>query len=195
MPKFVRRESPPIFQNYRDYKPFLRRDFLRRCCYCGLRDFDGGEALFHIDHFRPKESFPGLKTSYGNLFYSCATCNRNKWDTWPSEEDTLAEFRFWHPCDDRSGEHFGLIHETGALESRSNCGRYTIDEIRLDRKVLRDLRLKRIERARRFREAVQARIEIAERLKSDALDDLVRKTFEESLRVTKNVIEQIRAEL
>jgi uncharacterized protein (TIGR02646 family) len=153
VPKFVRRQKPPVYSDYHAYRRFLRIDFLERCCYCGMRETPDFTGIFHVEHFHPKEDFPALVCTYSNLFYACNRCNRAKWDTWPSAAELAAGERFWNPCEDRSYKHFECRVADGAILPKDACGRYTIDTIRLDRKNLRQFRLKRIERQRRFRAA------------------------------------------
>jgi hypothetical protein len=86
--------------NYRDYKPFLRADFNKRCGYTDAPDYwFGGVTNFHIDHFLP-HSIPAylhLKTEYGNLIYTCSHINIAK-----SNDEGL----FLDPCDVNFNEHF-----------------------------------------------------------------------------------------
>lgn len=64
--KHQRTEIPPVYANYRDYKPHLKREFSGRCVYC--RKADGGQDLgsFHVEHYRPKGLFPELLNKYDN---------------------------------------------------------------------------------------------------------------------------------
>ena len=75
MSRFVRHENPPYFQNYQDYRPFLRRDFRFFCAYCERNEFVlGGSEFFEIDHFRPVHLFPEHTSRYTNLYYVCGKC-------------------------------------------------------------------------------------------------------------------------
>src|SRR5438128_1356396 len=101
MPIFCRRPDPPSYSNYRLYKPILREDFRNRCGYCLLHEGDemgGGFQHFHIDHFRPRKTFPGLISTYANLYYACRWCNGAKSETWPSTEEQRLGFGFVDPC-------------------------------------------------------------------------------------------------
>ena len=88
-----------------------------------------------------------METSYENLYYACSWCNRAKWDTWPLEAELTKGYRFVDPCkEDLYGtEHSRIDSATGRVESRSNAGDYTIQNVRLNRKIFCRLRVKRFE--------------------------------------------------
>lgn len=77
----ITRSSPPHYSNYRDYRPYLERDFSERCAYCNLNR-KKITTPFEIDHFIPKKVFktirPSLETDYNNLVYACKKCNGTK---------------------------------------------------------------------------------------------------------------------
>jgi len=137
MSQFIRRESPPVFANYRDYRPFLRRDFHYVCAYCERTELAlGGEEFFEIDHFRPFKKFPAQQTHYPNLYYACGKCNRYKGSVWPTEDRVTAGFRFADPClEDMYSRHFDETQD-GALRPRTTVGEYTCAHIRLNRSAL-----------------------------------------------------------
>lgn len=184
MPRFTRRTSPPQFNNYQSYRPYLRQDFLKRCCYCGFREIEGVEGFFHVEHFRPKKSFDHLACAYSNLYYSCAICNWTKSDTWPSDAEILRGERFWDPCQDRSIDHFRCDSSSGEISHLSPCGQYTIDEIDLDRPLLRQMRIKRIHRQKRFREALIVLRNIREQLNPDSLSPNLRQVLVAQIQAT-----------
>jgi hypothetical protein len=132
--KFNRSENPPPFDDYQEYRPFLRRDFRRRCAYCERNEFTlGGEEFFEIDHFRPVDRFPEQIANYPNLYYTCGKCNRHKARTWPSVDAMSRGFRFADPCEeDMYIEHLEEI-QGGELRPKTNIGAYTRDHIRLNR--------------------------------------------------------------
>jgi hypothetical protein len=151
VPRITRRQTPPSFANYRKYKPFLRTDFLWRCCYCGISERHwGGQAHFAVDHFRPKSIFPDLEIVYSNLYYACDSCNRYKRDTFPSAADTTLGRRFFDACADLSRDHFRLV-PTGDLTPLSPCGDYSIRAIRLNRRLLIEIRRERKELVEQYR--------------------------------------------
>jgi len=145
MPKVVRRQTPPPFSRYQDYKPFLRLDFLHRCSYCGVREASwGGQTHFHVDHFKPKSMFPELETMYFNLYYSCDRCNTYKRAFWPTATELTHGQRFYDACIDRSKHHFRMETD-GSLSAISPCGTYSLQRLRLNRATLTQLRNQRLE--------------------------------------------------
>src|SRR5262249_8578818 len=99
MALFVREAQPPVLKTYRQFKPFLRVDFRRRCAYCERpEDYMGGDECFEVEHFRPKSKFPELECVYSNLYYACRGCNSHKSETWPSVEQIFLGMRFADPC-------------------------------------------------------------------------------------------------
>jgi len=111
------RSVPSPKSNYRAYKPSLRMDFGERCGYCDVPDYIlGGVRVFQIDHFAPKSTFPSRATDYQNLIYSCAFCNRAKWDTWVGDDPDVPNdgtHGFVDPC--------SLEYEKHLDRSRSGC--------------------------------------------------------------------------
>jgi hypothetical protein len=53
----MRRHGPLGYENYQNYKPFLRDEFTFRCVYCLEREtwYPNREASFSTDHFEPPE--------------------------------------------------------------------------------------------------------------------------------------------
>jgi len=156
VPRFKRRQSPQAYSDYSNYKPYLRLDFRWRCCYCGVRERKwGGQSHFAVEHFQPKKLFPLLETTYSNLYYACDKCNGCKWRWWPNPADIAAGRRFFDPCSDLSKKHFRL-DLTGMLQNLSDCGWYTIKTVRLNRKVLVDMRREHLQLIREYRKALRA---------------------------------------
>ncbi|SPF55617.1 hypothetical protein SBA4_720004 [Candidatus Sulfopaludibacter sp. SbA4] len=144
MSQFLRQESPPHFEDHREYRPYLRRDFRYVCAYCERTEAAlGGEEFFEIDHFRPRVRFPDLVTHYPNLYYACGRCNRHKGGKWPPPDLLAKGFRFADPCaEDMYVSH---LRETadGYLRALTACGEYTRDQIGLNRPVVVNWRLER----------------------------------------------------
>ncbi|MFO8074264.1 MAG: HNH endonuclease [Polyangia bacterium] len=118
--KHTRREQPPQYQQYRTYKPFLRREFERKCIYCRLPDTLKGKDSFGVEHYRPKQHFPELEFDYDNLFYACNCCNSRKGAFWPTQ-DQLARGEFIpNPCDHVIFKH--LRYSGAQVEPRTAAG-------------------------------------------------------------------------
>lgn len=78
-----------LYNNYRDYKAPLTKDFFSKCGYCNDHDsWAGGRRGMQIDHFAPKKKFAHLINDYSNLIYACFYCNNNKSDDWVTENAT-----------------------------------------------------------------------------------------------------------
>jgi len=149
MALFTRRENPPATSNYRDHRPFLRRDFLERCAYCErTEEYLGGEEAFEVEHFKPKSKFPDLICAYHNLFYACGGCNRHKSETWPCEDQIARGERFADPCEEDPYVYHLRELEDGTIKGLTACGIYSNRHIRLDRRDLRKWRLLRSEARR-----------------------------------------------
>lgn len=142
---FRRTVAVPQFSDYRDYRDaYLRPDFQYRCAYCLTHEFyflqgDGGE----IDHHRPLHAahhdFSSLKNVYDNLYWVCGRCNREEGNLWPSDAEYADGLRFLDPCLEDHNDHWDT-HADGTVTAKTNTGRYTILNIRLDRKRLNELR-------------------------------------------------------
>jgi|SRR3954470_11455624 len=107
----LRTQRPEGFSDYRRYKPFLRKEFGRRCVYCCLPDGPKGEDAFGVDHYRPRFRFPELEFEYTNLFYACNLCNRRKGAFWPDEGQQLLGIFIPNPCAVIMSQH---LHYKGA---------------------------------------------------------------------------------
>jgi hypothetical protein len=142
--QFVRSGDVPVYADYARYRPFLRHDFLQRCAYCERPEAAvGGEAHCEIDHHQPAALFPQLRSEYTNLYYCCRDCNNRKANKWPALADEARGRRFSDPC----AEDLYILHAVesggGVLRWKTECGRFTIDAIRLNREVLTSWRANR----------------------------------------------------
>jgi len=128
------RSNPPHSNNYRTYKPVLRVDFGECCGYCNTPDYIlGGTRVFQIDHFAPKSAFPARTTVYTNLIYSCAFCNRAKWNTWIGNDPDVpndGEVGFEDPCSAAYDTHLDRSDD-GRFVGLSPVGAYMIRELKL----------------------------------------------------------------
>jgi hypothetical protein len=143
----LRSQNPGPFSDYRRYKPFLRIEFIRQCVYCRMPDGVKGETAFGVDHYRPSSKFPGLRTQYQNLFYSCNVCNWQKGNFWPDSQRYLAGLFIPNPCDHTMADH--LAYRGVTVEARSRTGQLAIDVLLLNdskSEVYRRWMLRSIER-------------------------------------------------
>lgn len=117
--RHLRRERPGVLSPYSEYKPFLQREFARKCVYCRMPDSMKDYELYGVDHYRPKSRFRYLLTTYPNLFYCCNPCNRRKGEYWPPRGRANTHF-VPNPCDHEMFKH---LRFTGAVvEAKSEAG-------------------------------------------------------------------------
>lgn len=128
--KHTRRHNPPSWRSYQLYKPILREEFEKKCVYCRLPDSYKGQDNFGVDHYKPKNSFPHLKTEYTNLFYSCNCCNRRKGVYWPDTTLLQAKQFIPNPCDHIMFDH--LKYKGVIVEEKSVTGLFAIEILDLN---------------------------------------------------------------
>ncbi|MBI4904266.1 MAG: hypothetical protein HY820_11555 [Acidobacteria bacterium] len=139
---FSRGQVPPEFTSYQKFKPFLRKDFRRRCAYCRIPEFRWGTARnYAVEHFRPKSRFPHLRNQYSNLYYSCNRCNEFKGDRWPDQSILEKGIRLLDPCEDDTYRQHLLRQTSGILEPLTPSGDYTNHLLFLNRDDLVEFRL------------------------------------------------------
>lgn len=123
---------------YEDWKASIATDCEGRCVYCSIREAEnGGIDNFHIDHFRPKSRFATLRDIIGNLFLSCAVCNRFKSNDWPAEP--LADQSHAGYVDPGLADYNQVLTVSDTdfrLSSGQVAGRYMIERLYLNRPQL-----------------------------------------------------------
>jgi len=145
MPILTRREPHPRFSQYQRYKACLREDLQYRCVYCGIHEAEwGGHRHFQVEHLRPKKLFPWLQAEYSNLLYACDVCNAYKGCDWPNNDPTPHTRGYLDPCQYDYDQYFVLL-EDGSIMGKTLAARYMVESLHLNRKQLRDLRMKRQE--------------------------------------------------
>ncbi len=91
----VRKHGPGGYQNYQEYKDWLRDEFTFRCVYCLERElwYPNRQAAFAVEHVLPRSTHPHLVCEYENLVYACGRCNSFKqdWTTLDPTAVALAE--------------------------------------------------------------------------------------------------------
>lgn len=134
----------------KDTKEALERVFNRKCAYC-QRHLDG----FHVEHYRPKDTYPWLAWSWDNLLFACDKCNTKKGDHFEIAETQVSYDSAWleeihekapllneqerpslfHPCLE-DPQPFFSFKEDGTIDSSNERAKYTIKHCGLDRKNL-----------------------------------------------------------
>lgn len=138
----VERSEVPPGLPYREYRAYLREDFVFSCAYCTMTEFEAQGVRMTIDHYVPKNADPALVNEYSNLMYCCDQCNRLKGDRWPPPAAREDGHRFFRPDHDYRDEHFYIEDNSHALEltGKSNTGEFTVIFLDLNRQVLQRLR-------------------------------------------------------
>ena len=117
-----RRHGPAGYKDYASYRDWLRDEFLFRCVYCLHRErWYGRGATFHLDHFSPVAVDPSRECDYGNLLYTCATCNEAK----------KAILGIPNPCDVSFSDCLRILPD-GRVEALNDDGEKLRQALRLD---------------------------------------------------------------
>jgi uncharacterized protein (TIGR02646 family) len=136
-----------------------------KCCFCERRVGDDGD----VEHFRPKSAYsqqkgkkferPGyywLAYNWDNLYLSCGPCNqRQKKNLFPladpakrsqlnNNDITVEEPLFVNPGNEDPSQHIGFRGEVPYPIDGSIKGKPTIQILKLDRKILNEVRLERL---------------------------------------------------
>lgn len=119
--------------DYKEYRPFLVKDFNERCGYCN--DIHKWRVeRFEIDHFIPQSKFSHRDPrDYTNLVYSCRSCNNSKRAKWPTEDETLPNngvIGFVDPCSREYDEHLGRNKE-GVITFKTELGKWMFHALKL----------------------------------------------------------------
>ena len=133
--KITRSEVPPL-SNYRDYKKYIRIDFLHKCIYCGVHENAySGYRRFHIDHIKPKSDprFSHLVNTYSNLVYCCPDCNIMKTASWPSDNPIIDGFGWLDPEIYDYDTHYRITasSENLSIEAFDKLGRWIVEQLAL----------------------------------------------------------------
>ncbi len=134
----VTRSEVPSLKDYRDYRRYLRRDFLFCCGYCTMSEAESQGLRMTIDHYEPRNSRPDLVNSYDNLMYCCDECNLRKGDLCPPPEARAQGTRFFRPDEDVRSEHFEA--KGIRVGHKSRVGEWSILALSLNRQSLLKLR-------------------------------------------------------
>jgi hypothetical protein len=104
-----------------------------RCEYCHLPQ-SSQEAVFHIDHIRPRSV--GGPTKANNLALACVTCSLRKGARTQARDPLSGELvSLFHPRRERWAEHFYWT-TSSRLFGRTSTGRATIAALGMNRPAI-----------------------------------------------------------
>lgn len=136
----IKRTCDEKFDKYSKYKPYLKKDFQERCCYCNM----SSELLtipYHVEHFIPIKAFEGKKesllTEYENLMWACPKCNLSKGDKYKGDFLTSSKIEnelFYNPVETDYNDIF-FRNEIGGIDSEDAKGREMIKLLKLYRPI------------------------------------------------------------
>lgn len=122
----------------------LANIFENRCAYCESEL----SSQMHIDHFRPKSTYPQLYYSLENIYPVCVECNNSKGAKFPlknEEQDFLSNkitvdlsteiTLLINPIEDNPEEHL-RFNDDGSVSPLTENGEVTIRTLNLNRKSL-----------------------------------------------------------
>lgn len=107
----------------------VRQRAERACEYCGVTETNTA-GMLTVDHFHPQAR--GGSDDLDNLVYCCHACNGFKSDYWPQEPDASV---LWNPRQEPADAHF-VETADGRLAAVTECGRFTLARLRLNRPPL-----------------------------------------------------------
>ena len=136
----IKRTCDEKFDKYSKYKPYFKKDFQERCCYCNMPS----ELLtipYHVEHFIPIKAFEGKKdsllTEYENLMWACPKCNLSKGDKYKGDFLTSSKIEnelFYNPVETDYNDIF-FRNEIGGIDSEDAKGREMIKLLKLYRPI------------------------------------------------------------
>ncbi len=122
----IRRTNPKTVIDYHKHKEDLREDFNFRCGYCDDHDYFR-LTEYQIDHFVPRTQLVNIKLAdYFNLVYACRSCNRAKWNKWPTGNERISnngKEGFIDPCDAEYDKQFSR-NKRGEIVPETPLGRW-----------------------------------------------------------------------
>ncbi len=126
-------------ENYKDpiNKAALQESTSGKCMYCESK-FEG-TSYPHVEHIKPKATFPELEFSWDNLGFCCQICNTNKNNKY---DDSMP---FINPYDENPKEHLVFLGHFLFPKHGSDRGEYTIDKLQLNRAGLVERRKEKLD--------------------------------------------------
>ena len=117
-----------------DLRRQVRAHFANCCAYCRTAE-ELTVAIFEFEHITPRSA--GGETVFGNVCFSCPTCNRYKSDrTTAVDPDTQKTVSLFHPHRDAWIEHFKWNEDATEIIGVTDTGRATITALRMNRPQL-----------------------------------------------------------
>ena len=170
--------------NYNKYLPILREDFHHICGYCGKSEKITTKG-FEIDHFIPQSVDPSKKLKYGNLVYSCFTCNRKKSNDWPTGDTSKSNDGVKGYIDPATSD-FDIHLErskSGKIISKTKVGEYMVNKFKFEKRPIETIY--KIEKLWQKKEELDKKIsERSESIKineyilvQNSIDDLMKRIF------------------
>lgn len=136
----IKRTCQRTYEKPSGYRPYLKKDFHNRCCYCNMPQ-NLITSPFHVDHFIPCKEFKGkrdtLWTDYENLMWSCPKCNLSKGDKYKGDlmgSREIVNELFYNPVVMDYNEIF-YRNEYGGIDSDDEKGREMIKRLKLYRPI------------------------------------------------------------
>ena len=125
----------PVNGEWHDWKQQIADHCEGRCIYCAISEARfGGIRNFHIEHYRPKKSFPKLINDIRNLYLACAICNVLKCDDWPCDPVTdHSAAAYPDPSTADYNAIFQMSDITFELDSPTVAGKYILQRLLLNR--------------------------------------------------------------
>ncbi len=131
--KKIKRSMVRKYADYHSYRSYLEKDFHYLCGYCGQHSKIIRHP-FEIDHFVPKVIDINRKNDYNNLVFSCKTCNRNKWDIWPTNDKNMHHNEkegFIDPASEEYDNHLKR-QDDGSIIGLTDVGKYMVKVLKFD---------------------------------------------------------------
>lgn len=117
-----------------DLRRRIRDHFANCCAYCHTAE-DLTVAIFEFEHIVPRSA--GGQTVFGNLCFSCPTCNRYKADrTVANDPDAQEDVALFHPHQDAWSHHFAWDDDATKINALTPTARATIAALRMNRPQL-----------------------------------------------------------
>ncbi|MFC8521532.1 MULTISPECIES: HNH endonuclease [Micrococcaceae] len=114
----------------------LERETDSRCAYC---DSHMSQVTYaHIEHYKPRSTYPELVVDWDNLTVACPRCNSSKSDTFSED------LPFITPFSDIPDDHFVFFGDL-VLSPASQRGEYTIQVLGLNHEDLVAARRRRLQ--------------------------------------------------